>query len=276
MTPCRLPRWLNTLRLLIRRFYQEGFTYRAAALAYGTVLALVPLCIVSLAVLSYFPNFQHISHDIQTLIVQNFIPSAAQQISQYIQPLLTHLQSVSHGTLIFLLGVELYMLFNIRQAFNAAWRTKARTPHLLTHLLYTMVLIVAPIFLGGVLVLFSFAFKLFSHFGRITTAPVWQALFMVLPYIITWLTFSVFNRVLPTCPVHTKDALKGGAITAALFELAKIVFAGYLARYSTYQVIYGAVAVLPIFLIWLYVSWLIILFGALMTHHIAQNNGNHR
>ena len=268
----RLPCSLKTLILLIKRFYQEGFTYRAAALAYGTILALVPLCIVSLAVLSYFPDFQDMSHDVQTLIVQNFIPSAAQQISQYIQPLLTHIHTVSRGTLIFLLGVEIYMLFNIRQAFNAAWRTKARPPHLLTHILYTLVLVVAPIFLGGVLVLLSFAFKLFSHFIHISASPVWQTLFMVLPYTITWLTFSIFNRVLPTCPVQILDALKGGAITAALFELAKIVFARYLASYSTYQVIYGAVAVLPIFLIWLYVSWLIILFGALMTHHISQKN----
>jgi len=260
--------WL-ILSYLFLRFIKEGFTYRAASLAYATLLAIVPLTIVTFTILSFFPAFSGIAAKLQQFIIHNFVAESANVISTHIDHFLSNVHKLSKVNIVFLVILNLLMLYNINQAFNSVWRAKPKINLSITFLIYFIVLLLSPIVFGGVLVLASFVFKLSYVQNLMKHVTLLRPIIVLLPHLVTFLTFTVFNWILPSCRVRLLHAVVGGFITTVIFELAKTGFAFYLSKFSTYRVVYGALATLPLFLIWLYVSWLIILLGAIVTNLVA-------
>ncbi len=249
---------------LCTAFSDKGLSYRAAFLAYATLLAIVPLLIISIRVMAFFPIFDGIDTQLQSLIVNNFVAQSANTISAHLQLFISHIHKLSTINLVFLVLIDILMIYNINQAFNAIWEKTHHVYLSLSFLIYFLVLLLSPLLFGGVLVLASLVYKL-SYVQALFNTPFIST---IVPYFISLMTFTLFNWILPWCRVGLRAAFYGGLITTVIFESAKAGFAFYLSHASTYRLVYGAMAVLPLFLIWLYVSWLIILLGALITKTI--------
>lgn len=257
------------LRYLTLRVLSEGLTYRAASLAYTTILAIVPISIAIFAILGYFPAFLAAFKEIQQFIIANFVAESAALVSQYLNQLVENIHHLSALNIIFLTILDIVMLYNIHRAFRSIWHTKEHWHLSLFFLAYVVVFMLAPLILGGVLILGAFVYQIPIIAQFITEPSVRKPLFILMPRVVTLLTFTIFNWVLPFCRIKFTHALLGGLVTTIIFELAKALFVLYIGQIHTYRELYGTLAIFPLFLIWLYVSWLIILVGALVTNLIA-------
>lgn len=259
-----------------QRFLDDGISYRAASLAYTTLLAIVPLMIVVFTVLSAFPFFTGVAEKIQQIVLNNFVAGSAQVISKQLNDFLTHVGKLSWLNLSFLFVVGVLMMYNIQCAFDAIWRSERHFRWSLSFLVYFLVLLLSPLVLGALVVLGVFVSKLPWVENFITVSYIHKPLLSVFPFVLIFATFTMINWALPSCKVRIAHAIFGGVMTTVLFELAKCGFAIYLAHFHTYRILYGTLATIPIFLVWLYVSWTIILFGALVTHYIAMERSEPR
>ena len=253
------------LHLLIDRFVAVRCEQVAASLTVTTLLALVPLITVSLVLFSGHPVFDALGSALRGFLLDNLLPQkAGDVIAKYsLQFSQNAGQLTSLGTLI-LAATVVITLLTIDRAFNAIFHV-ARPPRTLRRLLvYWSVITLGPLLLGGSIAATSYIAS--ASLGLINEPVLVRSLlFRALPFIfvtvlLTFLYFAVPNRT-----IRLRDALTGGVVAAVLFALLQNVFGLYIARFPSYTLIYGAFATLPIFLVWLYLSWNLVLVGALIT-----------
>jgi membrane protein len=248
------------LRFLVRRYIDDGCRESAAALTYTSLFAVVPLMTVSYAVLSAVPEFQSVGNDIQNIIFSNFIPSTGAEIQQYLVQFSQQAQKLSAVGAAFLAVTAYLMLKNIETTFNKIWRTQQHRKGLSNFLLYWAVLSLGPIFIGIGLLVTTYLLSL-SIFQAEDVSLITPLFLQFLPMILVTATFTLLFAAVPNCHVPFKHAILGGAITAICLELSKQLFTTLVAN-TSYQVIYGTFAAIPLFLVWVYLSWLIVLMGA--------------
>jgi membrane protein len=164
------------------------------------------------------------------------------------------------------------MMATIEQTFNDIWRVRQQRRLLQRFLTYWAILTLGPLLIGASLSLTSQLFSLALFDGRGVLHDARGMLLQALPVALEVLTFMMLYTLVPNAPVKWRHALVGGVFAALLFELAKHGFAYYVTRVPTYQTIYGALAALPIFLVWIYLSWLVILLGAVVTAHLSDGD----
>jgi membrane protein len=253
-------------------FIREGCTYRAAALAYSTLLTLVPLMMVTLLVMRNFPGIESIADQAQHIVLESFVSKSASQIIVYLQSFAHQVLWLGGFSIGLLFGVCLLMIYNMNRAVNAIWGIKRRRHLLAAFLIYFILLIVLPIFMGLLVVVASYmaTLPLIAHLKH--DAQVSYLLVHGAPVVMCFVAFFLLNWLLPATKVPVKFALIGALFVTVLFELAKYVFNIYTAHFSSYHVVYGAIALLPIFLIWMYISWVIILFGVIVTRLLTEES----
>ncbi|MDX2164806.1 MAG: YihY family inner membrane protein [Gammaproteobacteria bacterium] len=240
--------------LFSRFYYENNCLSRAASLAYTSLLSLVPLAAVSLSIFTFFPTYRHLSIRIQDFIFSNFIPSSGKVIQDYFQIFVGHTTNVSIIGSLFLIITAVLMIFNMEVAFNSIWKVQQSRKKIYGFLLYWAVLFISPVLLSAILIIMPYL-HLISSF---------------LPLLASVLIFSFLYITLPNCHVPLLSGIVGGTFAAILFEFAKKGFALYLFYFPTYNLYYGAVAIIPIFLTWLYIVWLIILFGAELCYALTH------
>ncbi len=257
---------------MIRKFVNDACFTRAAALAYTSLLALVPLMTVSLALLSAFPVFQDVALKIQNFVFSNFVAGSADIIQQHLQSFVESARHLSPTGLFFLVIAAIMMIFNMESDLNAIWRVKHRRHGVSAFLIYWGVLTLVPISVGvGIAVSTNLAaIPLVVEMGEFL--DIKAMLLRCLPNLITWLSFTILYVTLPNCVVKIRHAIWGGLVAMILFGWAKFGFSWYLIHFPSYELLYGALATIPIFLLWLYMTWLIILFGAVVSFVIANGN----
>jgi membrane protein len=237
---------------------------RAAALTYTTLLSIVPLMVVSVTILSFFPVFQLVNSQIQNFILHHFIATSGQTIQAYLEHAASHTHHLSRIGFISLFITALLMIFNIEYAFNEIWHVEKSRRGIIAFFLYWAILLITPILIG---ITFVIGYYLTSvPLIALAINPLLTNPFSVLvtSFLLSTIIFFLFYKILPNCYVPTKYALSSALIAAILFEIAKFSFTFYIAHFTAYTLIYGALATIPIFLIWLYISWVIILLGAVM------------
>jgi len=250
----------SLIRAIITNFFKEGGPMQASGLAYISLLAIVPLMTVSLSILAVFPAFKGIGDQIQKFIFDNFVTSSAQTIHQYLQAFMSQAAKLSLPGTLSLLVTAILMIFAIEYNFNQIWHVKKHRNAIQAFLMYWAVLTLAPILIG--VGFFITGTALYTIINKTITGAF--------PYLFTFLALTLLYILVPNCKVKIRHAIPGAIIATILFELAKRGFAFYIANFPTYTLIYGALAVIPIFLIWLYLSWLIVLFGASVSHTLQQ------
>jgi membrane protein len=156
------------------------------------------------------------------------------------------------------------MMFTIEQAFNSIWRTSRARPLVQRILIYWAAFTLGPVLIGASLSITSYVVSTSLGFaGQIPFAET--AILGLVPFCLTCAAFTLLYYVVPNRAVRPRHALLGGFIAGIAFEVMKRGFALYIAKFPTYTLVYGAFAVGPIFLLWIYFSWLVIVLGALIT-----------
>lgn len=247
------------------RFYEERALQTAGSLTYTTLLSLVPLFTVALAVATAFPVFDQSISQLQDFILENFLPDA-----RGIDTIADQITSFTHNAgrltaigLAFFFVTAVMLMMTIDVSLNRIFRVQRHRPMLQQVLMYWAVITLGPLLIGGSLSMTSFA--LGQSFGWLQLGYVADWLLALLPFVFTCIALILLYGVVPYRVVKPRDAIIGGVIAGVVFELAKRAFAVYLARFPTYTLIYGAFATIPIFLLWLYMSWAIVLAGATLT-----------
>ncbi len=260
----------NFLLSVFKRFYTRNCALQAASLAYSTLLSIVPLIMVLFYILSFFPLLQNTGKQIEGFVLNNFVANSAQSIEQELQVFLKYMTALSWINIMSLGAVALLLIFNMVTAVNNIWEVKLRAAFAWSTLLYFVILLLSPIVFGVLLLASSYltSLPLLSHLVQIDFLR--KPIISVFPFIIEWLVFSAFNWLMPSCQVKIKFACIAGLITTVFFEIAKWGFVEYFRFFPTYRLIYGALATIPIFLVWIYLSWLIILIGTLICHQLQN------
>jgi len=255
----------DLVRFARRRLTEERLPQVAGSLTFTTTLAIVPLLTIVLAIFTTFPVFGKLRSSLESYFVQMLMPRA---ISNTIISNLTQFASKATGLsavgAVALILTSAAMIGTIERALNQIWRVRQPRPLLQRVLVYWALVTLGPLAFGISLTITS---QLFTATGSISTAlPFVGALFYTMVSVgLTTGAYALLYMTVPNRYVDWRDAVWGGLVAAIAFEIAKRVFAVFIRQFPTYAIIYGALAALPLFLVWLYLSWLITLVGALLT-----------
>lgn len=251
------------------RLTDDRIQTSAAALAFTTILALVPAAALVLSILSVFPVFQEWSRELENFIYSNFVPAAGEVVQSQLQGFIEQTGKLTAFGILFLLLSALLLLFTIEETLNRIWRVTESRPLVQRILSYWAVLTLAPILMGASLSLTSyFVSTTLEGEGGIGTAR--NIVSTVLPFVFVVFAFVLLYVAVPNTRIRFRDALIGGVTAALLFEVTKTGFAWYISNFRSYEVIYGALSTVPIFLVWVYLSWLVVLIGAETTAVLGE------
>jgi membrane protein len=259
--------WRRTL-YVISRFGADRCSENAAALTYMSLFALVPLLTVLYTMASAIPAFQGVETQMQDFIFKNLLPEASSDIKAYLDDFSRQAKNLTGPGIAFLLITAVLMLRNIEKSFNMIWRARENRSAVSSFLLYWAVLTLAPITIGlglGISTyLASFAHVL-EEFDVIGAKAI---LITLTPLLLSTAGFSLVYVAVPNCRVPYKHALIGGFIAALAFNIARSLFTKLVVE-SSYTFIYGAFAAVPLFLLWIYLSWNIVLMGGILVHSMS-------
>lgn len=243
------------------RYVEDRCFDTAGVLAYASVFALVPLSVAIFGIFAAFPVFEAMSTRLTEFLFTNFLPTAARAVEDYLRQFADSAARLTSVGVIALLVSALWMMKSIEDTFNRIWRVSAPRPGLSRVLVYWTVLTLGPLLAVSSLALSSYLLSL-SVLGS-DQEPTWgPRLLSLVPLLVELAAFTLAYAIIPNRRVFFRHALAGGVLATVLFEFAKRGFAYYLQQVPSYEQIYGTIAVLPIFLIWLYLSWVVILLGA--------------
>nr|WP_188149834.1 YihY family inner membrane protein [Teredinibacter waterburyi] len=254
---------------LYREFIANSCQKSAAALTYMTLFALVPLMTVTYTMFSLIPAFDGVAEELQGLIVQHFLPETSNEVSQYLADFSAQARSLTKAGIVILLVTAYLMLRNIERTFNAIWGVQQGRSGLAAYLLYWAILSVGPLLLGAGFVVSTYVLSLKLVLSELSHIGFTSSLFQIVPWFMTCAAFTLLFVAVPNCRVPFRYGLVGGIITALCFEALKTLF-GYLVANSNFKLIYGAFAVVPLFLLWINMLWTIILAGAVFVRTLAE------
>ncbi|MFW6345158.1 MAG: YihY family inner membrane protein, partial [Halomonas sp.] len=249
---------------LLQRIQADQCVKSAGMLAYVTLLAIVPLMTISFSVLAAFPVFEGVTDRLRELMVDYLVPAASDAVADHLESFMGRAAELTAVGIGGLAVTSLLLLNAIERVLNEIWRVQHPRPTLQRFMVYWTVLTMGPLLLGV-----SVAST--SYMGSVSLGPLEPPpalvgqLLQLAPFVVQAVVFALIYGLVPHRSVPVSHAIIGGVVASLLFELAKGGFATFIARAPTYEVIYGALAALPIFLVRLYISWLVILIGAEIT-----------
>lgn len=259
--------WLETgdlLRFAGRRLNEEKLPQVAGSLTFTTTLALVPLVTIVLAIFTTFPIFSSFRTALDNYFVQSLMPKTiANTVVSNLTQFASKAKSLSAVGAVALLLTSSAMMGMIERIFNQIWRVRQQRPVLQRAMVYWALLTFGPILFGLSLTVTSQLFLATSNLADV--APFFSALFYtIISVALTTGAYTLLYTAVPNRYVDWRDAVWGALVAALAFEIAKRGFGVFIRQFPTYTLIYGALAALPLFLIWIYVSWLITLVGAVL------------
>ncbi len=243
------------------RFLKDGGPRQAAGLSYASLLAIVPLLAVGLSVMAGFPVFESLRLKLQIFVFENVLPDAGIALSDHLITFIENAKKMTAAGMAGLTVTVLLLMSNINGAVNAIWRVAEPRPLAARLIVYCSILTLGPLFIGASLSVSSYAFAAVQWFDTAALGGV-LGLSKFVSTGFSILGFALVYLVVPNRAIHPGHALTGGVVAAILFELLKAGFGLYLREFPSFQLVYGAVSALPIFLVWMYLSWAVILFGA--------------
>lgn len=250
-----------------RRYGRDRGSSLAASLSYTALLALVPLMAIALAMLAAFPVFGNVRASLQGWVFTNFVPAVGQVVQEQVSRFIANAGRLSAAGIVGLAVSAIMMLVTIETALNQVFRVARARSALSRVLVYWTVMTLGPLLIGASLSLQGYLTAL-GHWqlGRGATAIVAAPL----PTLLSIAAFTVLFAMVPNRQVRPRDAAVGGTVAGLLFALLRWVFAAYVTHSGSYSTIYGAVAAVPIFLVWTYLSWVVVLVGAEITAALPE------
>jgi membrane protein len=268
--PPRLERLLHFCRYLVRRFIADNCPESAAALTYTTLFAVVPVMTVTYAMLAAIPAFADVGGQIEDFIFQNFVPATGEALRNYLHDFSQQARQLTGIGVAVLMITAFFMLLKIEKAFNGIWRVRQPRKGVSSFLLYWAVLSLGPLLLGAGFAVSTYIASMNVLAAQNVVGDAGRWVLGWVPLLLSMAAFTLTYVAVPNTRVPLRHALVGGVLVALVFEGAKAGFGVYLTLFPGYQLIYGAFATFPLFLLWIFISWLIILFGA----ELVANLGN--
>lgn len=255
----------------VKRMNAEQVHVNAGYLTYVTLMSLVPLLVVMLSVMTAFPIFADIKVMIEEFVFQNFVPASGNIVKNHITGFVENASKMSAVALTFLFLFALLLISAIDKCLNKLWRVDKKRPIVTAFSIYWMILTLGPVLVGSSITTTTYILSAVS-LGDYDFFGISNVLMRLLPLFTSVIAFLVLYLVVPNKTVPFKYAISGALLAAILFELAKKGFAIYVTQLPSYQAIYGALATIPILFLWVYVSWLVVLIGALFTVCLEDYN----
>lgn len=244
---------------VLRRFGSDRVLRHASSLAFSSLLALAPMVAIAFAMLSLFSSFEQLGSSFELFIYKFLLPTAGEELKIYIEQFANQAGQLTVIGIFFFLLSALVLLSSIEQSFNDIWRIEKGRSFISRITIYWALISLGPLLMGASLSISTYVLSLsiWSDLGGVNSVGI-----LLLPFVFETLAFMLLYLVMPNVKVSITHALVGALVASFLFELSKRAFALYLVNFDNYEVIYGALATLPIFLIWVYLSWVIALIGA--------------
>jgi membrane protein len=258
----------------VRRFVGDGCLTGAGALSYTTIVALVPLTAIGLAVLSAFPGFADTRDQLLTAIFRTFVPQIGTEVEWWFRYFAGNAARATTIGIAALAVTAVLLLATVEDQLHRIWRVTSPRPWGQRILAYWAILTLGPVLLGVSFSLPTYIDLVARNTGidasGLSRSHDLHQLLQLLPFVFETTAFGLLYALIPNCSVRWSEALVGALVAAVLVELLKVGFGLYLAHFSTYRMVYGAVAVIPIFLLWTYVVWSAVLFGAEVAAALPQ------
>lgn len=256
---------VDLVRLVVRRFGEDRCTQIAGSLTFTTLLSLVPLITVAVAIFSAFPAFSDLLDHLRMFLLKNMVPGAAEKIiTVYMPKFSANAGKLTTVGMVFLGITSLMLMYTIARAFNSIWRVTQPRRWVQSALVYWAVLTIGPLLIGGSVSLTSWLVALSVHYGGEAYIPH-RVLWRIAGILLTSTAYGLIYLMVPNRYVSKRDAVVGGLVAGIGFEVMKWGFGLYVSKIPTYTMVYGAFAVLPLFLLWIYLSWTVLLIGAVTT-----------
>jgi membrane protein len=262
--------WLGLGKELWERNRNQKLNQIAASLAYTTTLALVPMITIATILIGYLPSVIQVKNAFRAWLLDTYMPGGInQQIFIYLDQFSSKARGLTYIGLIGLVVTTIMTLSVIEGAFNQIFQIKERRPIVKKIAIYSSATILGPVLLGfgiylsGILLSASEGWIKGITFGfRImaTLAPIFIAIAV----------YTVVYKFLPYAKVLWSDALTGALVAAISFELMKFGYAIFLTHTAFYKTVYGAFAIFPLGLLWIYMTWWITLAGAIIVANMPD------
>lgn len=250
-----------------RHFGEDRLFDEAASLSYTSLLSMVPLLAVIFGVASAFPVFEQINAQLQSFIFNNFVPTSGGQIESYLAGFLESVGKLTLTGTVFLIMTALLLMLRIEKALNMIWRVQTERSIRDRVIMYWAVLTLGPIALGAAIALS--AQPVFEQIVQgASTGSLWRGIGV---FMLSWLAITLMFLLVPNRRVQIAHAIVGAFLSAVLFGVAKKAFIAFVAK-ASFNVIYGALATIPIFLFWIYVVWVVVLLGASLAASLTTFN----
>ncbi len=253
---------------LVDRFLADRCSENAQALTYMSLFALVPLLTVLYTMASAIPAFQGAEEQMQALLFKHLVPQSSASIEQYLSEFSQQAKNLTGPGIVFLLVTAIIMLRNIEHAFNNIWRARENRSPLSSFMLYWVVLTLTPITIGLALALSTYLGSAADALESLDIFGLKAFLVKAAPLLLSFAGFSLIYAAVPNCPVPFRHALVGGLFATLAFHAARGLFTKLVVG-SNYTFIYGAFAAVPLFLLWIYLSWNIVLMGGVLVHSLT-------
>ncbi|BFT31660.1 virulence factor BrkB family protein [Alteromonas sp. D210916BOD_24] len=264
-----VPQMKNLFSIFIQRCKEDNITISAGHLAYVTLLSLVPFIMVTFTIMSAFPAFASVRSKLEHFVFSNFVPTASDVVHKYLTDFVGNASEMSAIGILSLLVVALLLISNIDKTLNRIWRTQSDRPVVYTFAIYWMVITLGPLLIGSSVIVSSYLTGL-AAFTEEYTPGLGTFLLSLVPSGAAMLAFAILYMVVPNRRVYARHAFAGAVVATIAFEMTKSGFAIYVTNFPSYELIYGALAVVPILFLWVYLSWMIVLFGAEFTCSLGE------
>jgi membrane protein len=266
----RVIAFVSFLRRLRDRLMGVDLNRTAASLAFTTLLGLVPLFTVAFAYVSQFPLFDRFQRALEGLLVHSFLPASGLAVRHYLNEFIAKSAELKGVSIVFVVVTAVLLVAQVDTEINTIWG--ARAPRSLGRRVFIYVLgfTAGPVLIGAAVYFTNWALEQ----SVATTSIGNEALGMLrapVALLVDWVAFTLIYAFVPARHAPFRLALVGGALAALAFEVAKRGFTFYITHVQTYQLVYGALAALPLFLVWIYLSWVIVLVGAAITATLAES-----
>lgn len=254
--------WFQFILFVIRRFEADKCRDQAGSLTYTTLFAVVPMLTVFLVIISSIKALEPARQQIQQLIYSNFLPKTTIAFDKALSAFADKSSNLTVIGILFLFITTVMMLTSIETAFNRIWRVKETRGGIMGFMRYWTIISLGPILLGSAFVISSALASLNVLSNNFTGYELNGAFVLwAISFGLTFLGFFILYWTIPNRNVPIKSALVAGIFSASVFEALKNLFGFVMSNFTSYEIVYGAFAAVPIFLLWIYLSWNIILLG---------------
>jgi membrane protein len=259
---------------VIRRFRGERLGQTAAALSFATLLGLVPMIAVAAALIEHLPYFsQGIGVALHKFLLANLLPEkSGAVIAKYVGQFADRAERVTLVGVAVLMATAVVQMLTIERAFNAIWKVKSPRPLVRRLAIHLLALLLGPLVFGGSLAATTYLAGV--SLGLVSQLDwLMDGVLRLLPFGFLAGFFALLYWGVPRKNVLPLHAVVGGLLAASAFTAMQRLFSLYIAKFPTYTIVYGPFAAVPIFLAWLYLSWTVILLGALITAELPRAGG---